>query len=248
VQSKIKQLEKLERIEIEEEDLSTMKFSFPDPLPSGKIVCEAKKITKYYGDKCVLHNIDFEIERGAKVAFVGKNGEGKSTFSRILSQNESYQGSLLIGYNVLIGYYSQNQAEMLDENLTVLETIDRIATGDIRLKIRNLLGAFLFSGDSVSKKVKVLSGGEKSRLALARLLLQPINFLILDEPTSHLDMPAKDVLKRALLDYKGTLIVVSHDRDFLNGLTNKTYYFKDKKIKEYQGNINYFLKSINWIT
>jgi len=242
VQSKIKQLEKLERIEIEEEDLSTMKFSFPDPLPSGKIVCEAKKITKYYGDKCVLHNIDFEIERGAKVAFVGKNGEGKSTFSRILSQNESYQGSLLIGYNVLIGYYSQNQAEMLDENLTVLETIDRIATGDIRLKIRNLLGAFLFSGDSVSKKVKVLSGGEKSRLALARLLLQPINFLILDEPTSHLDMPAKDVLKRALLDYKGTLIVVSHDRDFLNGLTNKTYYFKDKKIKEYQGNINYFLE------
>lgn len=242
VQSRIKQLEKIERIEIEEEDTSNLKFTFPDAMPSGRVVCEVKNLSKYYGSKCVLDNIEFVIERGEKVAFVGKNGEGKSTFSRIIAQKEDYKGSLLMGFNVQIGYYAQNQAEMLDENLTVLETIDSIATGDIRLKIRSLLGAFLFSGDSVYKKVKVLSGGEKSRLAIAKLLLQPVNLLILDEPTSHLDMPAKDVLKQALIDYKGTLILVSHDRDFLNGITSKTYYFRNKKIKCYNGDIYYFLE------
>jgi len=241
VQSRIKQLDKVERIEIEDEDTSAIGIKFPEPPRSGRMVAEAIDLSKSYGDKSVLKNIVFDIERGDKIAFVGKNGEGKSTFSRILAGKEEFDGTLNFGFNVEIGYFAQHQAELLDGDDTVFDVIDRAATGDMRTKVRSLLGAFLFSGDAVYKKVKVLSGGEKSRLALAKLMLQPINFLILDEPTNHLDMAAKDVLKKALLDYKGALIIVSHDRDFLNDLTTKTYYFGGGNIKEYIGDIYYFL-------
>ncbi len=240
-QSKVKQLEKIEIIEVEEEDLSKMRFNFGEPPRSSRLIFEAKNLVKRYGEKLVLNNIDFAIERGEKVCFVGKNGEGKSTFSKIMAGIEDCQGHFASGTNINLGYYAQHQAELLDEDATVFDTIDRVATGEMRKKIRNILGAFLFSGNAVDKKVKVLSGGEKSRLCICRLLFQPLNVLILDEPTNHFDMVSKDVLKNALMDFKGTVIIVSHDRDFLQGLTSKTVEFKKGKIKEYLGDINEFL-------
>ncbi len=244
VQSRVKQLDKIERLEIEEVDSSEIKLRFPEPPRSGRLVVELKNLSKSYGDNLVLNNIEFAIERGEKVAFVGKNGEVKSTLTKIMIGSENYLGDLEFGHNVSIGYFAQHQAEMLSGEMNVFEVIDNAATGDMRTKVRSLLGAFLFSGDSVYKKVKVLSGGEKSRLSLAKLLLEPVNFLILDEPTNHLDMAAKDVLKRALMEFQGALIVVSHDRDFLEGLTQKTVEFKGGKIKEYHGDINYFLDKL----
>ncbi len=241
VQSRIKQLEKIELIEPEEEDFSTIHFKFPVAPRSGRTVAEVRNLTKFYGSHLVLQNINYAIERGDKHAFVGRNGEGKTTLTKILAGNEIFDGIYKTGTNVHIGYYAQHQAEMLDGNSTVFEVIDNIATGDMRTRVRSLLGAFLFSGDSIYKKVKVLSGGEKSRLAIARLLLQPINFLILDEPTNHLDMLAKDVLKEALINFSGALILVSHDREFLQGLTNKTYEFRNATIKEYIGTIDEYL-------
>jgi ATP-binding cassette subfamily F protein 3 len=248
VQSRIKALEKLDRIEIEEEDTASVHFRFPEAPRSGRVVFEAIGITKRFGEHVVLSNVNFALERGEKVAFVGKNGEGKTTFSKMLVGNDdagSTEGIITSGHNVSVGYYAQHQAEMLDPNATVLEIIDRAATGDMRTKIRDLLGAFLFSGDAVYKKVRVLSGGEKSRLALAKLLLEPVNALVLDEPTNHLDMRSKDVLKQALLDYNGALIVVSHDREFLQGLTNKVVEFRGGGLKEYAGDIYEFLRLKN---
>ena len=246
VQSRIKQLDKIDRIEIEEEDTASVHFRFPEAPRSGRVVFEAQGIVKRFGQKSVLNGIDFAIERGEKVAFVGKNGEGKTTFAKMLvGQEDTSGGVITIGHNVSIGYYAQHQAEMLDPNATVLDIIDRAATGEMRTKIRDLLGAFLFSGDTVYKKVKVLSGGEKSRLAMAKLLLEPINALILDEPTNHLDMRSKDVLKQALMDYDGALIVVSHDRDFLQGLTGKVVEFRGGAIKEFAGDIYEFLRLKN---
>lgn len=245
VQSKIKALEKMEIIEVEEEDNSVINIKFPDPPRSSRLVVETKNLSKKYGENLVLDNINFSLERGERVAFVGRNGEGKTTFSKILANTESYEGELIFGTNVNIGYYAQHRSLMLDENATVFEIIDNAATGEMRTKVRSLLGAFLFSGDAIYKKVKVLSGGEKSRLALARLLLEPVNFLILDEPTNHLDMLAKDVLKNALLTFSGSMIIVSHDRDFLKDLTQKTYHFANTKIKEFLGTIDDYLLKIN---
>lgn len=245
MQSRIKQLEKVDRIEIEEEDNSSLIIKFSEAPRSGRVMVEIKNLTKYYGEKLILSDIDFAIERGEKVAFVGKNGEGKTTLTRIIANETEYDGLCTIGHNVELGYFSQHQAELLDPNSTAFQVIDSAATGDMRSKVRSILGAFLFSGDSVEKKVKVLSGGEKSRLAIAKLLLQPHNLLILDEPTNHLDMSAKNVLKNALLNYTGSLILVSHDREFLEGLTTKTIHFKDKKVKEYIGGIDEFLAKQN---
>jgi ATP-binding cassette subfamily F protein 3 len=243
VQSRVKALDKIERIELEDEDISSMKIRFPEPPRAGRTIIEAKGLSKTYTTKLVLDNIDFAIEREEKVAFVGKNGEGKTTLSRILAGVESYDGEVNVGHNVAISYFSQNTADELNPNKTVFQTIDDSAINEMRTKVRNLLGAFLFSGDAQEKKVKVLSGGEKSRLALAKLILQPANLLILDEPTNHLDMVSKDVLKQALLNYKGALIIVSHDRDFLDGLVNKTVEFNNRKTKEYLGGIyNYLLR------
>jgi ATP-binding cassette subfamily F protein 3 len=241
VQSRIKQLEKIEVIEVEEEDFTSIHFHFPEPPRSGRVAVEMEKLTKSYGDKLVLDKIHFAVERGEKVAFIGKNGEGKSTLSKIIAGIESYEGDMKLGHNVYLGYFAQHQAEMLDGDATVLETIDNAATGDIRTQIRSLLGAFLFSGDSVYKKVRVLSGGEKSRLALAKLLLAPTNLIVMDEPTNHLDMMAKGVLKKALINYQGALIIVSHDRDFLKGLTTKSVEFKNQGIREYPGDIEEYL-------
>ena len=245
VQSRIKQLEKLDIIEVDEEDTSSINIKFPPAPRSGSVVFEAKKLTKAYGDNEVLKNIDILIERGEKVAFVGKNGEGKTTLSRIICNEMKADGEYRFGYNVKLGYFAQNQEELLDENKTVFETIDDIAVGDIRTKIRDILGAFLFKGDDIDKKVKVLSGGEKSRLSIIKLLLEPYNLLVLDEPTNHLDMLSKDLLKQALLLYDGTLILVSHDREFLDGLTDKIYEFKNKNIKEHLDNIYQFLEKKN---
>jgi ATP-binding cassette subfamily F protein 3 len=242
VQSKIKQLDKLERIEVDEEDTSDINIRFPAAPRSGTVVVEAENLSKSYGSLNVLNKIAITITRGEKVAFVGRNGEGKTTLSRIIIGELDHEGFIKIGHNVKTGYFAQNQDELLDENLTVLQTIDYVAKGEIRTKIRDMLGAFLFRGEDVDKKVKILSGGERSRLALVRLLLEPFNLLVLDEPTNHLDMRSKDILKQALIKYDGTLIVVSHDRDFLDGLVSKVYEFRHNRIKENIGGIYDFLR------
>lgn len=242
VQSKIKQLDKIERIEVDEEDTSSINIRFAPAPRAGGVVFEAENLTFAYGDLQVLNHINFVIERGEKVAFVGRNGEGKTTFSRIIIGELTAHGKIKKGHNVKIGYFAQNQDELLDENVTVLQTIENVAVGDIRTKIRDLLAAFLFRGEDIEKKVKVLSGGERSRLALVKLLLEPYNLLVLDEPTNHLDMRSKDILKQALARYDGTLIVVSHDRDFLDGLVKKVYEFRHKKVKENIGGIYDFLR------
>jgi ATP-binding cassette, subfamily F, member 3 len=242
VQSKIKQLDKVERLEVDEEDKSAINLRFPPAPRSGTVVVEAEELSKSYGPVNVLNRIHFKISRGEKVAFVGRNGEGKTTFSKIIIGELDHTGSLKIGHNVKIGYFAQNQDELLDENITVLQTIDNAAKGDVRTKMRDMLGAFLFRGDEVEKKVKVLSGGERSRLALVKLLLEPTNLLVLDEPTNHLDMRSKDILKQALIKYDGTLIVVSHDRDFLDGIAGKVFEFRHNRIKEHIGGIYDFLR------
>lgn len=242
VQSKIKQLNKIERLEIDDEDTSSINLRFPPSPRSGTNVVEAEGVSKSFGSLQVLKKIDFKIHRGDKVAFVGRNGEGKTTFARIIIGEIDHEGPVKIGHNVLTGYFAQNQDELLDENRTVFETIDYIAKGEIRSKIRDMLGAFLFRGDDIDKKVKVLSGGEKSRLALVKLLLEPHNLLVLDEPTNHLDMRSKDILKQALINYDGTLILVSHDRDFLDGIVSKVYEFRHNRIKEHIGGIYDFLR------
>lgn len=242
VQSRIKMLEKLDIIEIDEEDASSINIRFPSSPRSGSVVLEVKDLSVSFGDHQVLKTVDLNILRGEKVAFVGRNGEGKTTLSRIINSEVPFSGHLKAGYNVNIGYFAQNQDELLDGNKTVLSTLEEVATGDIRTKIRDILGAFLFSGEDVDKKVKVLSGGERSRLAMAKLLLQPCNLLILDEPTNHLDMRSKDILKKALLAYDGTLIAVSHDREFLDGLVTKVFEFSNKKIREHLGGIFEFLE------
>ncbi|HEX2922389.1 MAG TPA: ABC-F family ATP-binding cassette domain-containing protein [Bacteroidales bacterium] len=243
VQSKIKQLDKVERVEIDDEDNSAMHLRFPPSPRSGTVVIEAENLSKSFGMHNVLKNINFKISRGEKVAFVGRNGEGKTTFAKIIKGDLEHTGILRKGHNVSLGYFAQNQDELLDENKSVLSTIDDVAKGDIRTKIRDMLGAFLFRGEDVDKKVKVLSGGERSRLALVRLLLEPCNLLVLDEPTNHLDMRSKDILKQALIKYDGTLIIVSHDRDFLNGIVEKVYEFRHNTIKEHLGGIYDFLRN-----
>lgn len=243
VQSRIKQLEKIERIEVDEEDNSALRLKFTCSSRSGNypVICE--EVAKAYGEHVVFQHVNLTIRRGEKVAFVGKNGEGKSTLVKcIMQQITDYTGHLTLGHNVQIGYFAQNQAQLLDENLTVFDTIDRVAVGDIRLKIRDILGAFMFGGEASDKKVKVLSGGERTRLAMIKLLLEPVNFLILDEPTNHLDMRSKDVLKEAIRDFDGTVILVSHDRDFLDGLVTKVYEFGGGQVKEHLCGIYEFLQ------
>lgn len=242
VQSRIKQLEKLERLEVDQEDNSRLSLKFSPAPRSGSIPVEIEHLSKAYGNQLILDNIGMIINRGEKVAFVGKNGEGKSTLVKCIMSEIEYSGILKLGHNVKIGYFAQNQASLLDENRTVFETIDFVAVGDIRTKIRDILGAFMFGGEASDKKVKVLSGGERSRLAMIRLLLEPVNLLILDEPTNHLDMRSKDVLKEAIKAFDGTVIVVSHDREFLDGLVTKVYEFGNKKVREHLGGIYEFLQ------
>ena len=246
VQSRIKQLEKIVPIEIDDEDNSALRLKFPPAMRSGNypVICDGVK--KAYGSHIVFHDVTLTINRGEKVAFVGKNGEGKSTLVKCIMDEIPYEGKLTIGHNVQIGYFAQNQAQMLDENLSVFDTIDYVAKGDIRLKIRDILGAFMFGGEASDKKVKVLSGGERSRLAMIKLLLEPVNFLILDEPTNHLDMRSKDVLKEAIKEFDGTVIVVSHDREFLDGLVTKVYEFGGGVVKEHIGGIYDFLQKKNY--
>lgn len=242
VQSKVKWLEKLELVEVDEEDTSALRLKFPPSPRSGNypVICDG--VGKAYDGKTVFQNASLTIERGDKVAFVGRNGEGKSTLVKCIMQEIEHDGTLTIGHNVQIGYFAQNSASLLDENKTIYQTIDDIAVGDIRLKIRDLLGAFMFGGEESQKKVKVLSGGERVRLCMIKLLLEPVNLLILDEPTNHLDLRTKDILKQALRDFDGTLIVVSHDRDFLSGLTTKTYEFGGGKVKEHLCGVDEFLE------
>jgi ATP-binding cassette subfamily F protein 3 len=243
VQSRIKQLEKLERLEVDLEDTSRLNLRFPPAPRSGDFPLIIEDLRKDFGTHNVFHDVSFTIRRGEKVAFVGKNGEGKTTLVRCIMGQLDYLGTLKIGHNVKIGYFAQNQAALLDEDKTVFETIDYVAVGDIRTKIRDILGAFMFGGEASEKRVKVLSGGERSRLAMIRLLLEPCNLLILDEPTNHLDMPSKDVLKAALQDFNGTVICVSHDRDFLNGLVSKVYEFGGGRVREHLGGIYDFLRA-----
>ncbi len=242
VQSRIKQLERIIPIEIDEEDNTSLRLKFPPSIRSGNYPVIADEVRKAYGEHTVFDHVTLTINRGEKVAFVGKNGEGKSTLVKCIMNEIPFDGKLTIGHNVQIGYFAQNQAQLLDENITVFDTIDRVAKGDIRLKIRDILGAFMFGGEASDKKVKVLSGGERSRLAMIRLLLEPVNFLILDEPTNHLDMRSKDVLKEAIREFDGTVIVVSHDREFLDGLVTKVYEFGGGKVREHIGGIYDFLR------
>ena len=241
VQSKIKMLEKMDRVEIEQTDNSTIRFRFPPAPHSGKVTVRMDKLSKSYGDFLVLKDLELSIVRGEKIAFVGRNGEGKTTLSKVIVGELPYDGIFELGHLVKFGYYAQNQHEMLDLDKTVFETIDDVATGDWRTRVKGLLGSFLFRGEDIDKKVKILSGGEKSRLALAKMLLTPVNLLVLDEPTNHLDMVSKDILKNALLKFNGTLIIVSHDRDFLSGLTEKVIEFRNKGIREYIGDVTEFL-------
>jgi len=243
VQSRIKMLDKIDRIDIDEMDSTAIHFRFPPAPRSGKVVVEAHHVTKSYEEKLVLKGLDFAILKNDFVAFVGRNGEGKTTLAKMIIGELRYEGKLTLGHNVEIGYYAQNQAELLDPEKTVFQTIDDVATGDLRPKVRNILGSFLFGGETIDKKVKVLSGGEKSRLALARLLLKPVSLLVLDEPTNHLDMVSKDILKNALLKFDGTLIVVSHDRDFLQGLTTKVFEFRNHSIKQHIGDVYDYLET-----
>jgi ATP-binding cassette subfamily F protein 3 len=242
VQSRVKMLEKLELVEVDEEDTSALRLRFPPSPRSGSypVICEG--VGKSYDEHVVFANANFTIERGEKVAFVGKNGEGKSTMVKCIMNEINHDGKLTLGHNTMIGYFAQNEASMLDENITVFQTIDDIAKGDVRTKVKDFLGAFMFGGDDINKKVKVLSGGERTRLAMIKLLLEPVNLLILDEPTNHLDMKTKDILKSALQDYDGTLILVSHDRDFLDGLSQKVYEFGNKKVVEHLEDIKGFLE------
>ena len=244
-QSLIKKLDKVERIEVDEDDNSVMNISFPVSQVPGRVVIEAENVTKAYGDKTILKDISLLVERGSKIAFVGQNGQGKSTFIKAIVNEFEYEGNIKLGHNVQLGYFAQNQAEYLDGEITLLRTMEDAATDTNRAKVRDMLGSFLFGGDDVEKKVKVLSGGERNRLALCKLLLQPINVLVMDEPTNHLDIKSKNVLKSALQKFEGTLLLVSHDRDFLQGMSNLVYEFKDQKIKEYLGDINYFLEQRN---
>ena len=243
VQSRVKQLEKLERIEVDEEDLSRLNIKFPPAPRSGQIVADVKEVGKAFGEKRIFAGAEFTIERGQKIALVGRNGEGKTTFARMLiGELETTEGSIKLGANVNIGYYAQNQDDLMDGEFTVFDTLDRVAVGDVRTRLRDILGAFLFRGEDIEKKVKVLSGGERSRLAMARLMLEPYNLLVLDEPTNHMDMRSKDILKDALQKYDGTVVVVSHDREFLDGLVDRIYEFRDGGVREYLGDIWYFLE------
>ena len=243
VQSRIKQLERLERIEVDEEDLATLNIKFPPAPRSGQIVAEIKEVGKAFGQKRIFSDFTFTLERGQKIALVGRNGEGKTTMARMLiGELEATEGTIKVGANVNIGYYAQNQDDLMDGEFTVFDTLDRVAVGDIRTRLRDILGAFLFRGEDIDKKVKVLSGGERSRLAMARLMLEPYNLLVLDEPTNHMDMRSKDILKRAIQKYDGTVVLVSHDRDFLDGIVDRVYEFRDGGVKEYLGGIYYFLE------
>ena len=243
VQSRIKQLERLERLEVEEEDLSTLNIKFPPAPRSGQIVAEIREAGMSFGAKHVFSGANFTIEKGDRIAFVGRNGEGKTTLARMLvGQLTPTEGSIRLGANVNIGYYAQNQDDLMDGEFTVYDTLDRVAVGDIRTRLRDILGAFLFRGEDIDKKVKVLSGGERARLAMARMMLEPRNLLVLDEPTNHMDMRSKDILKNAILKYDGTVVVVSHDREFLDGMVEKVYEFRDGGVKEYLGGIYYFLE------
>ena len=242
VQSRIKQLEKIDRVEVDEVDNSKLSLKFPPAPRSGDYPLIRENVSKSYGDHLVFQNADFRLKRGDKVAFVGKNGEGKSTLVKCIMNEIDFNGDLKLGHNVKIGYFAQNQASLLDGELTVFDTIDRVAVGDIRTKIRDILGAFMFGGEASDKKVKVLSGGERSRLAMIKLLLDPVNLLILDEPTNHLDMKSKDVLKQAIKEFDGTVIVVSHDREFLDGLVDKVYEFGNQQVREHLYGIYEFLE------
>ena len=243
VQSRIKQLERLERLEIEDEDLATLNIKFPPAPRSGQIVAEINEAGMSFGSKHVFSGANFVIEKGDRIAFVGRNGEGKTTMARMLvGQLTPTEGSIRIGANVNIGYYAQNQDDLMDGEFTVYDTLDRVAVGDVRTRLRDILGAFLFRGEDIDKKVKVLSGGERARLAMARMMLEPRNLLVLDEPTNHMDMRSKDILKNAILKYDGTVVVVSHDREFLDGMVQKVYEFRDGGVKEYLGGIYYFLE------
>jgi ATP-binding cassette subfamily F protein 3 len=241
-QSLIKKLDRVERIEVDQEDHAVMKVRFPMAVTPGKVVIEARDVAKSYGDKLVIQGVDLMVERGSKIAFVGQNGQGKTTLAKIIVGEIQYEGELRLGHNVQIGYFAQNQSEYLDRELTVLETMEHAASDANRFKVRDMLGAFLFRGEEVDKKVKVLSGGERNRLALCKMLLTPFNVLVMDEPTNHLDIASKNVLKDALARFEGTLILVSHDRDFLQGLADKVYSFRDNVVREYLGDINYFLE------
>ncbi len=242
VQSRVKMLEKLEILEVDEEDTSALRLKFPPSPRSGSYPVTIENVSKAYGDHTVFRDVNLTIGRGDKIAFVGKNGEGKSTLVKCIMKEIGHEGALTLGHNVMIGYFAQNQASLLDENLTVFQTIDDVARGEIRNKIKDLLGAFMFGGENSAKRMRVLSGGERTRLAMIKLLLEPVNLLILDEPTNHLDMKTKDILKQALLDFDGTLIVVSHDRDFLDGLVSKVYEFGNQKVTEHLEGIREFMR------